>query len=172
MHTQPMPAPWLSYAIPFAIIAVVVALRWRSMRRERPLKIELLWVFPAIYAAVVTWVFVEVPPSPIGWGWCALALGLGGAIGWYRGGMMRIVVDPATGTLRQKASPAAFLLLIGLIFVRGIARQQMGGGYGPGHHAMLATDVAMAFALGLIAVTRIEMALRARRLLAEARAAA
>ena len=138
------------------------------MRRERPLKIEMLWVLPAIYAAVVAWVFVEVPPTPIGWGWSAMALGVGGAIGWYRGSMMRISVDPATGTLRQKASPAAFLLLIGLIFVRSIARQQLGGGYGPGQHAMLATDVAMTFALGLIAVTRIEMTLRARRLLAGA----
>lgn len=149
-----------------------MALRWRSMRRERPLKIELLWVLPALYAAVMGWVFFEVPPSPIGWGWCALALGVGGAIGWYRGGMMRIIVDPDTGTLRQQASPAAFLLLIGLFLVRSMVRQQMGGGYGPGHHAMLATDVAMAFALGLIVVTRIEMALRARRLIAEALAGA
>lgn len=171
MQTHPVPASWLSTAIPFAIIAMVMALRWRSMRRERPLKIEMLWVLPAIYAAAVACVFIEVPPTPIGWGWSAMALGLGGAIGWYRGSMMRISVDPATGTLRQKASPAAFLLLIGLILVRSVARQQLGGGYGPGQHAMLATDVAMAFALGLIAVTRIEMALRARRLLAAARMA-
>jgi len=168
MQTHPMPAPWLGYAIPFVIMAVVAALRWRSMRRERLLKVELLWVLPAVYAAVVAVVFFEVPPTPAGWGWSALALGVGGAIGWYRGSMMRISVDPATGTLRQKASPAAFLLLIGLLVVRNVARQQLGGGYGPGHHAMLATDVAMAFALGLIAVTRIEMALRARRLLATA----
>jgi len=167
-----MPASWLNFALPLAVIAVVMVLRWRRMQRERVLKVERLWVLPAIYAAVVGLVFLEAPPSLAAWGWSALALAVGGGIGWYRGRMMRISVDPAIGTLRQQASPAAFFLLLGLIALRSFARQELGGGYGPGQHAMLATDVAMAFALGLLAFTRIEMALRARRLLTEARATA
>lgn len=162
-------APWLSYAVPILIIAVVMALRWRRMSRARSLRIETLWILPAVYAVVVGLVFVAAPPGIAGWGWSALALAAGAGLGWYRGGMMRIHVDPETHRLSQKASPAAFLLLIGLIVVRSALRAEMfaGGGHGV---AMLATDIAMAFALGLIAATRVEMALRARRLLAEARA--
>ncbi|MGN6123482.1 MAG: CcdC protein domain-containing protein [Sphingomonas oligoaromativorans] len=166
--------PWLSYAIPFAIIAVVMALRWRSMRRARKLRVEMLWILPAVYAAIMALVFFESPPGPSGWLWSALALGGGAAIGWYRGRMMRITVDPETHELSQQASPAAFFLLIGLVLVRSVARQEMGGSAGPqvDHHAaMLATDILMAFAFGLIAATRVEMALRARRLLAAARLA-
>jgi hypothetical protein len=99
-----------------------------------------------------------------------LVLAVGAAIGWYRGRMMRITIDPETHALSQQASPAAFLLLIVLIVVRSAARQEFGGGYGQtGHGAAIATDVAMAFALGLIGAYRIEMLLRARRLLREAR---
>jgi hypothetical protein len=84
--------------------------------------------------------------------------------------MMQIHVDPETHALSQKASPAAFLLLIGLVAVRSAVRAELlaGGRHGIG---MLVTDVAMAFALGLIAMTRVEMAVRARRLLAAARGA-
>ncbi len=174
MQVHQAAAPWLSYAIPFAVIAVGMALRWRRMRRVRKLKIEMLWILPAVYAAIVALVFFESPPGVSGWAFSLAALAAGAAIGWYRGQMMRITVDPETHELSQQASPAAFFLLIGLIFVRSIARQEMGSGYGPhaDHHAtMLATDIVMAFALGLIATTRIEMAFRARRLLAAARLA-
>jgi hypothetical protein len=82
--------------------------------------------------------------------------------------MMKITVDPATHTLSQQASPAAFLLLVVLVVGRGMARQEMMTS-GGGHGAALATEIAMAFALGLVASTRAEMAIRARRLLAEAR---
>jgi hypothetical protein len=167
------PAPWMSYVIPLAVFALVMALRWRRMRRARRLRLEMLWILPAIYAAVVVAVFAVTPPSLAGWGWCALALAAGAGIGWYRGRMMQITVDPETHALSQQASPAAFLLLAGLVAVKFAFRTELGGAPGMGPHAshgaMLATDIAMAFALGLISTTRIEMALRARRLLADAR---
>jgi hypothetical protein len=162
---QTVPAPWLNYVIPVVVIVVVMALRWRRMSRARKLRIETLWILPAVYAVIVALVFASSPPSPAGWGWSALALAVGAGIGWYRGRMMRITVDPETHTLSQQASPAAFLLLIVLVVARSGARQEIGGGNPASPAALLATDVAMAFAFGLIASTRIEMALRARRLL-------
>jgi hypothetical protein len=176
MQVHQGPAPWLSYAIPLVVFAVVMALRWRRMRRARRLRLEMLWILPAIYAAVVAAVFVITPPSMAGWAWSALALAVGAGIGWYRGRMMKITIDPTTHALSQQASPAAFLLLAALVAVKFAARTELGGppgmaGHGPSHGAMLATDIAMAFALGLISTTRIEMALRARRLLAAARRA-
>jgi hypothetical protein len=168
MQVHQAPTPWLSYAIPIVVIAIVMALRWRRMSTARRLRLNALWILPAVYAAVVAFVFFTSPPSAIGWAWSALALVVGGGIGWYRGRMMKITVDPATHTLSQQASPAAFLLLIVLVVGRGMARQEMMTS-GGGHGAALATEIAMAFALGLVASTRAEMAIRARRLLAEAR---
>jgi hypothetical protein len=166
MQVQPGQAPWMSYVVPVVIIAVVMALRWRRMSRARRLRLETLWILPAVYAVIVAFVFATSPPSASGWAWSVLGLAVGAGIGWYRGSMMQIHVDPETHALTQQASPAAFLLLIVLVVARSAARQEMGGGYQPGHHGIgLATDIAMAFALGLIASTRIEMILRAKRLL-------
>jgi len=127
MHTEAGPA-WMQYVIPVAVIAVVMALRWRRMSRARPLKIETLWVVPAIYLVIVGFVFVQAPPAAMGWLWSALALIVGVGAGWYRGRTMRITVDPETHTLNQKASPAAFLFLIVLVVARRAAREELGGG--------------------------------------------
>jgi hypothetical protein len=167
MNPQVVPAPWLSYVVPVLVLVVVMALRWRRMSPARRLKIETLWILPAIYLVIVGFVFFSVPPSATAWGWSALALAIGAGIGWYRGSMMKITVDPETRTLSQQASPAAFLLLIALVVVRSAARQELGGGSPTSPAALLATDIAMAFALGLITATRVEMGLRARRLLRE-----
>ncbi|WP_454886018.1 hypothetical protein [Sphingomonas oryzagri] len=104
MHTENGPA-WMQYVVPVAVIAVVMALRWRRMSRARPLKIETLWIVPAIYLVIVGFVFIQAPPSPMGWAWSVLALVVGGVAGWYRGRTMQITVDPATHTLNQKGPP-------------------------------------------------------------------
>ena len=166
MHTEAGPA-WMQYVIPVAVIALVMAMRWRRMSKARPLKIETLWVVPAIYLVIVGFVFVSAPPAAMGWLWSALALAAGLGAGWYRGRTMRITVDPETHTLNQKASPAAFLFLIVLVVARSAAREELGGGNPTSPAALLATDIGMAFALGLFAATRLEMALRAKRLLRE-----
>ena len=67
----------------------------------------------------------------------------------------------------------AFLFIIVLIAIRFGARAALAGGDDYGFHVntMLITDVLIALALGLFAMTRLEMYLRAKRLLEEARAA-
>jgi len=136
----------------------------------RPLKLGNLWIVPAIYLAVTIWMFVLLPPI----GWVAItsvaALVIGAAVGWQRGKMMHIHVDPETHALNQKASPAAMFFLIILIVVRTGARSLLGA---ESHvsPAML-TDPLIAFALGMFTLTRLEMYLRAKRLLEAARSAA
>ena len=98
---------WLSILLPFAIIAAVVALRLRSMSRERPLKLGSLWVVPVIYAAVAASMLVALPPPPLGWGLVALGLVAGLVVGWHRGKLIRIERNAQTGELRQRASPLA-----------------------------------------------------------------
>jgi len=160
---------WIGYAITIAVVIVAMALRMRGMSKMRPLKLGSLWIVPVIYLAVAVWMFVLLPPV----GWVAIAsvgaLLIGAAVGWQRGRMMQIHVDPETHALNQKASPAAMFFLIALIVVRSGARSLLGA---ESHvsPAML-TDPLIAFALGMFTLTRLEMYLRAKRLLEAARTA-
>lgn len=165
MQTQP--GNVMHYLIPAAIIVVVVALRLRRMSQARPLQIGRLWIFPALYAVVCIYLLVEFPPAPVGWLWCVAALAAGSALGWQRGKTMRITVDPETHRLNQKASLAGMAFLFVLIAIRAGARIE-----GRAMHLDLGlvTVVLALFALGLFAVQRVEMYIRARRLLAAARA--
>jgi len=167
MQVHPVHQSWASYAVTIGIIIVMMALRLRKAGRMRPLKLGSLWIVPVLYLAVAAMMFVQLPPT----GWVAIAscigLLIGAAVGWQRGKMMHIHVDPKTHALNQKASPAAMLFLVVLIVVRMLARGVIGaeGGLSP---AML-TDPLIAFALGMFTLQRVEMYLRARRLLEEAR---
>ena len=161
------------YAFTAVFVVLVLGLRLFRMRQTRRLRLEMLWVVPAIYFAFAAFMYVEFPPTGSGWLICIAALAVGGAIGWQRGKLMKIEVDPETHTLNQRASPAAFLFIIVLIAIRFGARAALAGGDDYGFHVntMLITDVLIALALGLFAMTRLEMYLRAKRLLEEARAA-
>ena len=161
---------WISYAITFAIVAIILALRFRRMGRMRPLKLGSLWVVPSIYFVVAVVMFVELPPTyPVALA-SIVGLLIGAAVGWQRGKMMHIHVDPETHALNQKASPAAIFFLLALIIVRTGARTLLGqsGAVSP---AML-TDPLIAFAVGMFSLTRLEMFIRAKRLLDEARGSA
>ncbi|CAN5233029.1 hypothetical protein BH10PSE15_BH10PSE15_10580 [soil metagenome] len=168
MQAQALPPNQiLSYLVAAIVLFVVVAFRIRRLAQVRPLQIERLWIFPAVYLAVCIYLLIEFPPTPRGWLYCALALVVGGALGWQRGKTMRITVDPATHQLNQKASLAGMAFLLVLIVVRAGARIE-----GQAMHLDLGmvTDLLVVFALGLFAVQRIEMYLRAKRLLSAARA--
>jgi membrane protein CcdC involved in cytochrome C biogenesis len=158
-------SPWISYAITGAIIAIVFAIRWRRMSRVRPLKLERLWVFPALYAAVAAYMFVQHPPQGLAWLFCFGALVAGAALGWQRGKTMRITVDPETHTLNQSASPAAVLFIVALVAVRSAARMALTGDNVLHLNAWAVTDMLIALALGLFTAQRLEMYLRAKRLL-------
>lgn len=157
---------WMSYAIPLVVIAVVMAVRWKRMSRVRPLKLERLWVLPAFYAVVIGFTFSRFPPQGWGWAFCLVALALGGALGWQRGKMMRITLDPETHALGQTSSPAALLFIVLLIVARSGARGAMSYAGPVGIDPMAITDVLMALALGLFTAQRLEMYLRGKRMLA------
>lgn len=159
---------WITAVLPFVVIAIVLALRFRSMSRERPLRIATLWIVPVIYLLIAGSMMFAVPPSPPGWGLLALGLVIGIAVGWHRGKLIRIERDPDSGELRQRASPLAMLLLVALVVLKLGARAIFGetAVAHPGSGAMLLTDAFIGFALGLLSATRLELYLRARRILA------
>lgn len=159
---------WAVY-LPFVIVAVVLALRLRRMARERPLNVGGLWVVPVIYVFLAAAMLLTLPPPPVGWALTVLGLAIGLAAGWYRGKFIR-VWRADDGKLRQQASPLAMVLLIVLIVLKFGARSFFGepGAPQPGSSASLLTDAFLGFALGLLTATRVELYLRAKRLLATA----
>jgi len=159
---------WLQYAIPIGIFLLVFGLRARRLSQLRPLRLERLWIFPALYLIVCVWMLVQFPPTLAGWALCVVALAAGAALGWQRGKTMRITVDPETHRLNQKASPAGILFLFAIIGVRAAARA---GSSALHLNVAMLSDALVVLALGLFAAQRLEMYLRARRLLDEARAA-
>jgi membrane protein CcdC involved in cytochrome C biogenesis len=136
------------------------------MGKMRPLKLETLWIVPALYLAITVLMFVQLPPTgPVAIA-TAGALVLGAAVGWKRGTMMHIHVDPQTHALNQKASPAAMIFLIVLVAVRSLGRGFLET---EGVSPAMFTDPLFAFALGMLTLTRVEMYFRGRRLLEEVR---
>lgn len=163
------PHQWIGYVVTAVIIAMVLALRMRRLSRSRPLKIERLWILPSLYLVLASVMLVEFPPSGLQWALCGAALAIGGALGWQRGKMMHIEVDPATQSLQQRASAGALIFLVALVAVRFAARSLAEGGGGPLHlNALILTDVLILLALGLFTAQRVEMYLRARSLIQSA----
>ncbi len=155
--------PWTTY-LPVLLLLAVLALRLRGATRARRLRLETLWVVPAVLLAALAASLAGHPPrEPLGWVWLAFALGIGLGVGWRRGKLMRIAVDPATHRLNQQASPAALLLAVLLVAARqGLAREAAALGL----DMLRATGLLLALMTGVVAATRVEMFLRARALLA------
>lgn len=166
--TPGQPNGWLATLLPFAIIAIVVALRLRTMRSERKLNLKAMWAVPIVYLILIAFMFTALPPTIFGWELILAGLALGLLVGWYRGRTIQIRRDPETGELRQKASPLAILLLVAIIILKVGARQVFGetAAANASSPAMLMTDAFIGFAFGLLFATRLEMNARARRLLA------
>lgn len=158
--------PWISYGIAAFVVIVLLFIRLRRAGVARPLRINRLWIVPALYGALTVTAFVMTPPEGLGWIACAVALLAGAAAGWQRGRMMHIEVDPATRAVSARQSPWAVLFILLLILGRSALRALFETrGAVP---IATITDALIAFVLGLLAVQRLEMYLRARRLLAEA----
>lgn len=167
MIDQYHPGAWVGYVAAAIIISVVLFFRVRSMRRIQKLRVERLWVVPMLYALVTASVLYQSVPAGIQWLYVGIALLLGVLIGWRRGAAMRINVDPETHELNQQASPTAMLFILVLIIIRQGLRMEAST---MGFNAALVTDLLVVSALGLLSAARLEMFLRARRLLAHARA--
>ncbi len=162
---------WLPTLMPIGIVALVVALRWWRGQKMRRLRLETMWVLPALFTLVAAMLFSTMPPTGWGWAICVVALAIGLVLGWQRGRLMRIEIDPATHRINHRPSPAALLFIVALLVVRTGIRQAMAHGGASMLHlnAATLTDALMAMGWGLIVAQRVEMFLRARVLLAAVR---
>ncbi len=173
---EPQTQRWISYGVTALIMIVVLGLRFRSMAKVRPLKLNRLWILPVLYAVIAGSVFYSFPPEPRGWAYALIGFLIGLVLGWKRGEMMQIEIDPASNGLTQKASPAAMLFIVVIIVARMGSRLFMGseaGSVDGGLHGttLMVTDILIASALGFLTAQRVEMYQRGKKLLSAGRVA-
>jgi hypothetical protein len=163
----------LKAVAPYLALAAMVALvLWRN-RRPRRLHLDRLWIIPTlVVAGVGTGVILGRPP--IGYHWIEIALSLlavalGALAGWRRGRFMRIAVDAPTKTVTAHASPAGVLFILGLLAVRRAVQFEVETGAVPlPFNPAALIEPLLYFAAATVVAQRLEMWLRARRLLAQA----
>lgn len=160
--------PPLAYVIVGVLVLGMLYFRARRMARARPLNLGSLWVIPLVFVAITGLTLFETPPAAGDVPWLIVALVLGGLLGWQRGRLMKIWVEPADGQLMVQGSPWAMIFLVAIILLRmglrsGLEMEAQSWAISPA----LINNAFVLFALGLFGVMRAEMALRAKRLSAE-----
>jgi hypothetical protein len=162
---------------PFSLLIMLLVVSAAGLlRNQRPrrLRIGLLWIRPALFVVLTGALLFGPPPplTPISMGLLACGLAIGCALGWQRGRLMRIEVDPETHALSARASRLGLLFIIALVAVRhelDILMRQNALLLRLPHLAV--TDAFVLLAGGIMSAQGLEMWLRARRLLAAAMAA-
>lgn len=158
--------------IALVIMLPIILLRTRAPRTLRP---KWMWVTPAIIVPLMGLALWGTSMEPgadhtpfdvIAWATLALGLGLGCAAGWWRG-KMTTIERHADGTLKAQASPLGIILIIGLFLGRSALRSVLEPHAAAWHlNALAIADAFLLFVVGMIVVQRIEMFIRARRVLA------
>lgn len=169
MDRIPQGAALWTNLIPLILLGVVIL---RNSRARR-LRLERLWISPTIVIALTAWTFSQSPmPSALGLAIDIMALGLGALLGWWRARASRFTIDPQTHVITSKVSPVGMLLILGIFALRYLVRSFATNEASVLHvSAIEITDSFLLLAVGLVSAQRIEWLIRARRLLAEARAA-
>ena len=163
-----------TYFVTFLIVALIVALRiWRGSR-ERRLRVERLWIRPAIICAVLGFSIYGQPlpmTAPI---LLALAVAtlVGLAVGVYRGRMVKVSINVDTHIFTSKTSPWGTLIFLGRMVVRIGARFALWESHDIGGITVNAIiDGLTLFYAGNVIGMQIDVWMRARKLLADAIAA-
>jgi len=158
--------------LPLLLPVLILALIVRRGLRERRLNADRLWVMPVLLLVVAGSSLYATPPTdPIGYAAVGVAALLGAAIGWWRGRLTNITVNPDTHELTSRTSPVGVLVIAGIYLLRYGVRYLMDNNPGAVPvHAAFVTDALMVLAIAMLAVQRLEMWLRAERLLKAARA--
>jgi len=161
--------------LPILILLPVLYFRMRRMSRAQPLKLNRLWIRPAIILAVLALVLLAPQPGHhavrhfalMDWAWLAAAAGIGAVGGWYWGRTMAIDVHPEDGTLMVTGGQAAILVLVVLVLVRlGLRTGLAVEGTALNLDVLLLSDASIVFTAALFTVRAIEMYIRAQRVMA------
>jgi hypothetical protein len=157
------------------ILTLLIAIVVLAMRNRRPrrLRLEAMWVRPVIFLALIILTFgaTVTPTDALSLAVLVLASLLGVAAGWMRGSLMKIDVHPETHDITSRASPAGLLFILAVVGVRIFIRSSAMQTSVAGVSAAAIADALILFAAAMMITQSVEMFLRARRLLGEAKAA-
>ncbi|HXQ17581.1 MAG TPA: hypothetical protein VN814_23435 [Caulobacteraceae bacterium] len=159
------------YLLPIGIALVVIVAR---NSRPRRLRIEMLWLLPAIYLVMLVAALVAAPPpvTLVSIGLLVLGFLIGAGLGWQRARFMEIHIHPETHDLTSRASPIGILFIFAILLLRFGARDFL-----LAHPNVLDVPVIaigeslLVLAVAMLAVQRLEVWRRASQMLAEARSA-
>ena len=163
----------LTYILPLLILLLIL----RRNLRARSLKMERLWVYPAILIVGTAAPLAGEPfPGVVALIGYVVALVAGAATGWWRGRLTTITIDPVTHDLTSQASIAGTILIGAVFAVRYGVKMAMSSGsalpWGLRLDVVGITQGLMIFAAAMLTTQRVEMFIRCRRLLNEARGGA
>lgn len=153
----------------YLVVFALVALRVSRMSGVRPMRLNALWIRPAIYVVLAGMLVYTAPPQGLVQYLIVVAmLGIGAVLGWHQGKLMAISVDTATGTLQVKASMWAILFIFAVILVRVGLRTWLLGTDSPLHAYLgVATDALLLLIVGFYGARAAEMFIRGRALLTD-----
>jgi hypothetical protein len=160
----------MAIVIPIIILVVVFGLRMRRMAGVRPMRLQRLWIRPAIVSVIAAiFVYATPPHGALQVLILLAALAAGALLGWHQGKLMEISVNSETGSLQVKASIIALAVFFGLILVRVALRPSLTGATSPVHaYVGVVTDCFIVVIVGFYIAQATEMFMRGRALLAQA----
>lgn len=167
--------------LPYLAPVLVIFLVGRRLIRNAPRKVKpwRLFIPPLIVTGAVIATFSMTPlPGPLWIAGFAVALAVGGAIGFLTTHHQEFSLDPETGEITSRATPIGLMLVLGFFVVRFGLKFVMSGGdpYGPQNYqpnlhptmtAIAWTDLGIMFSLGLVIARAVTTWLRALPLLAQ-----
>jgi len=158
----------LATLIPMAVVFLLVIVRMRRMTGVKPMRLQMLWIRPALVSVIAALVIYSAPPHSMLQGLVLLGAVAGGAaLGWHQAKLMEISVNSETNALQVKASVVAMVVFFGLIILRLGLRQWLTGETSPVHaYVNVVTDGFILFIVGFYIARAVEMFLRGRALLA------
>ena len=159
--------------IVYLVMAVAVIFMIRRNLGSRRIRAGTLWVFPVLLLAIAAVSVAQSPPHNAV-GVAILTVGaLGGAVaGWYRGKLTHITLDAETGVLTGKGSAIGLMIILGLLVARYAIRTWAQTHPDHAGIAVAIADAAFLFGFATLIVSRLEIWLRCRKLMADAAPAA
>ena len=137
--------------LPLLIAVLFIALNARRMMRPRRFRPVSLWIGPIlVLVGAAAFMATQPTPTPVHFAGLAVALFLGGVLGWARAKLVKIEFEPETGMVMQRGTPFGLLLLIGLIVLRSGVRFVAVQHPELGIDLAKATDILLFFAMGIL----------------------
>lgn len=164
---MPFPQAFWSHSFPYAIAVGFVLMALRRNLKPRKLSLWRMCISPALLAFAVCATFAYQPPPGDPMTILALlgVLALGGVVGWQRGRMTRLTIDPVTSEITAEMSMWGAAVLVLILGVRYVARDLAFLNAGRLNlDPLVIADGFLLFALGMVVLRPVELLYRAYKL--------